>query len=242
MGVVLIVGAHPDDAEIGLGGTIRRLLARGHRVAVVDLTDGEETPHGSREIRAAETEAANRALGLTERVCLGLPNRVLMDGEEPRRRLAAEIRRLRPDVVFAHAELDAHPDHVAAFAIARGAVLLSRIVKIDLPHEAWRPGPLYQFVTSHLRHAYAPAFVLEISREELEAKVAAVLAYASQFVVGRPEGWARETVETRARHDGALGGFRWGEPVLTPEPVGVRDLWDIAGAGRETREIRAIRP
>jgi bacillithiol biosynthesis deacetylase BshB1 len=231
----MAIGAHPDDVEIGLGGTIHRLLGQGHRVVVVDLMDGEETPYGTRERRQRETAKANAALGITERRCLDLPNRVLMDSEDARRRLAVVMRETRPDVVFTHWEVDAHPDHVAAFQITRGAMLLSRIVKIDLPHAPWRPGPMYSFLTSHLRHPYQPAFTLELSDEDFAAKLAAVLAYESQFVEGRPENWCRETLTYRARYYGSLGRSTFAEAVMSLEPPAVRDLFDLVGEGKENR-------
>jgi bacillithiol biosynthesis deacetylase BshB1 len=231
MATLLAIGAHPDDIEIGIGGTLRKAIREGHRVVAVDLTDGEPTPYGSREIRTKETARANAILGITDRRCLGLPNRVLMDGVDARRALATVMREVRPDVLFTHVGLDAHPDHVAAFEITRGAVLLSRIVKIDLPHEPWRPGPVHGFLSSHLRHAYQPSFVLGLGEEDHEAKIEAVLAYESQFVRGRHENWARNLLTARAEYFGSLGRVRYGEPIVSEEVPGLWDVLAIAGAG-----------
>ncbi len=231
MATIMAVGAHPDDIEIGIGGTLARAVRQGHRVIGVDLTDGEETPYGNRNLRAAETAKATEALGLADRICLDLPNRLLMDTEDARLKLGSAMRTFRPDIVFTHHELDAHPDHVAAFQITRGAALISRIVKIDLPHEPWRPGPLYSFICSHLRHNYRPSFVLEISEEDLEAKLNAVRAYESQFVVARPEGWVEDYITTRARYFGSLGKAVYGEAVLTDEVIGLANVFDILGRG-----------
>ncbi len=231
MATLLAIGAHPDDIEIGIGGTLRKAVREGHRVVVIDLTDGEPTPYGSREIRQRETARANDILGITERRCLGLPNRILTDTIDARRALATVMREVRPDVVFTHVQLDAHPDHVAAFEIARGAVLLSRIVKIDLPHDPWRPGPMHQFLSSHLRHAYAPSFVLGLGEEDHEAKIEAVLAYESQFVRGRHPNWARNLLTARAEYFGSLGRVRYGEPIVTDEVPGLWDVLAVAGAG-----------
>src|ERR1700676_4273100 len=92
----LVVAPHPDDAELGVGGTIALLLAQGRRVGVLDLTDGEPTPHGSPEIRKKETEAATAVLGLTWRDNLGLVNRRLEADLDSRGRLAAVVRQTRP--------------------------------------------------------------------------------------------------------------------------------------------------
>src|SRR5437773_8822976 len=98
----LIIVCHPDDAEICCGGAILSLAAHGARVGVLDLTDGEPTPHGSPEIRQRETEAASAVLGLAWRGNLGLPNRALVADVDSRRQLAGAIRRLRPRVLLAH--------------------------------------------------------------------------------------------------------------------------------------------
>src|SRR6266571_4536002 len=106
----LIVAAHPDDAELGVGGTILSLKAQGARVGVLDLTDGEPTPHGSTEIRQRETDAATAVLGLDWRGNLGLTNRALVADLDARRLLAAAIRVLRPRMLLTHYWEDAHPE------------------------------------------------------------------------------------------------------------------------------------
>ncbi|MBN2712979.1 MAG: hypothetical protein JXR97_11205, partial [Planctomycetes bacterium] len=120
---------------------------------------------------------------------------------------------------------------IAAFQIVRGAMLISRIVKIDLPHQAWRPGPLYSFLCSHMRHNYNPRFVLELSEEDFAAKLKAVLSYQSQFVTGRPAGWAEDHVTVRAKYFGSLARFRYGEAIMTDEIIGLRNITDIVGMG-----------
>src|SRR5204863_7884782 len=97
----LVIAPHPDDAELGMGGTIALLLASGARVGVLDLTDGEPTPFGSPEIRRRETEAATAVLGLSWRGNLGLVNRRLEADLDARARLAGAIRQTRPRVLFA---------------------------------------------------------------------------------------------------------------------------------------------
>src|ERR671939_1801500 len=106
----LVIAPHPDDAELGAGGAILLLKSQGARVGVLDLTDGEPTPHGSPEVRRAETEAASRVLGLDWRGNLVLPNRSLQADLEARRLLAVKLRELRPRCVLAHYWEDAHPD------------------------------------------------------------------------------------------------------------------------------------
>src|SRR5262249_60510697 len=113
--------APPEDAWRGAGGAMLLLKAQGARVGVLDLTDGEPTPYGSPETRRAETAAATRVLELDYRGNLGLPNRSLVDDLAARHKLAGAIRQLRPRVLFAPFWEDAHPDHVAASALADAA-------------------------------------------------------------------------------------------------------------------------
>lgn len=227
MATIMAIGAHPDDIEIGAGATIARLLAEGHKVVGVDLTDGEETPCGNREIRACETAAASAILGLTERVCLDEPNRVLLDTVEARTKLAIQMRLHKPDLILTHAEQDAHPDHVAAFSITRGAALLSRIQKIDLPHGAWRPGRIFYYYSYHLRTVYRPEVILAVDEESFRRKIEAILAYESQFVVNPANNGIEEMVRSRMRDFGGMIRSPYGEPFGAEEPVGVRSLMDI---------------
>src|SRR5262245_52254041 len=108
---VLVCAPHPDDAELGMAGTILCLKAQGLKLGVLDLTDGEPTPHGDRETRARETAEATRILGLDWRGNLGLPNRSLEPTLEARRQVAGMFRRLKPRWLFAPYWVDAHPDH-----------------------------------------------------------------------------------------------------------------------------------
>ncbi len=226
MKTIMAVGAHPDDIEIGIGATLCKAIRDGHQVICVDLTDGEETPYGNRELRKRETAQANRILGVSTRVCLDLPNRVLQDNEDARRRLAVVMREYRPDIIFSHLEQDAHPDHVAAFQITRGAILLSRIVKIDLPHKPHRPGRLFHFICSHLRAAYQPSFVLRVEEEDFKTKLRAVLAYESQFSANPNNRFIETLLTERMRYYGSLARMEYGEPVISQEPIGLGDIFN----------------
>ncbi len=137
----LVVAPHPDDAELGVGGTIVRLMAQGWKVGILDLTSGEPTPLGSPERRAAETAAANAALGNPWRKNLGLPNRSLEPTLLHRRALAAVFREVRPRLLFAPFWEDAHPDHTAATQLVEDARFWSKLSKSDIPGDAVPPGP-----------------------------------------------------------------------------------------------------
>ncbi len=125
---VIAVGAHPDDVEIACGGTLAKLAKQGYRVGIVDLTDGEPTPHSpGPEHRAAEAKAAAAKLGVQVRLQLGLPNRRLFDTFEARVALAKVFRRYRPRLVLGFGEKTplASPDHFQAMQITDAGVFYS---------------------------------------------------------------------------------------------------------------------
>lgn len=226
----LVIAPHPDDAELGAGGTILKLLAEGRRVGVLDLTSGEPTPHGTPEIRKAETDAATAALGLPWRENLGLPNRSLEATLENRAKLAAVFRREKPRWLFAPYWVDAHPDHTAATKLVEEARFWAKLTKSDLPGEPHHPERIYYYFCVHLKLAPQPAFVLDIS-EFWEKKLAAIRCYESQFVTGRPTP-ANETepptfvdrLRDEAAYWGKSIGTAYGEPIATREPLGLRSL------------------
>ena len=159
----LVIAAHPDDAELGVGGTILGLKALGAKVGVLDLTNGEPTPHGTPDLRARETEAASRILALDWRGNLGLANRALVADLEARRRLAGTLRQLRPRVLLTHYWEDSHPDHVAASALVDAARFWAKLTKTDLPAEPHFPTRILYYFSLHLPPA--PKTVLRRGRD-----------------------------------------------------------------------------
>ena len=129
---LLVVAAHPDDAEISVGGVILSSVAAGRRGGVLELTNGEPTPKGTVELRAAETAAATEVLGVTWRGNLGLPNRSLQADLPARQQLAEVFRLTRPAVILAPYWEDAHPDHVAASQLVDDARFWSKLSKHNL--------------------------------------------------------------------------------------------------------------
>ena len=122
---VIAVGAHPDDCEIGCGGTLAKLAKQGLRVGIIDLTDGEPTPLcDDPAIRIAEANAAAEKLGVTRRIILDLPNRRLFDSFEARVELAKQFRIYRPKLVLGLGEKTplASPDHWQAMQITDAAI------------------------------------------------------------------------------------------------------------------------
>jgi len=221
----LVIAPHPDDAELGMGGTILKMLGLGMRVGILDLTSGEPTPHGSDSIRAAETAAATEILGVTWRGNAGLPNRRLRPNLRSRAVVAGYIRNLRPRWLFAPYWEDAHPDHTAATELVEAARFWAKLSKTDLPGQPHHPERVYYYHCIHLRLAISPAFVVDIS-DEWEDKLRAILAYQSQFVTGRET--TPPTMIDRFRDDAAHWGRliqrRYGEPFATREPLALESL------------------
>lgn len=138
MANVLVVGPHPDDQELGMGGTIALLAAQGHSVLLLDMTNGEPTPLGDPAARAKEAALAAEILGV-RRVCLGLPNRELTHSIGARHAVAKVIREHQASIVFAPFFEDAHPDHVATTRIAEDARFDAKLSRMSEPGR-WRGG------------------------------------------------------------------------------------------------------
>ncbi|MDB5321817.1 MAG: putative deacetylase [Phycisphaerales bacterium] len=138
MASIVVVGPHPDDQELGMGGTVARLASQGHTVHLIDMTNGEPTPFGSVETRARESAAAAKVLGVG-RTLLGLKNREVTHNIASRHALAALYRVHRPNVIFVPFPIDAHPDHVAVTRIAEDARFDAKLTQTDIPGEPWYP-------------------------------------------------------------------------------------------------------
>lgn len=219
---VLAIAPHPDDAELGVGGTLAQCRRNGSRVGVLDLTGGEPTPHGSRELRRQETDAATKVLDLTWRYNLGLPNRNLEHTLEARRAVAEIMRLTRPRVVLAPFWEDVHPDHVAASQMIDAARFWSKLSKSDMRGEPYWPPRLYYYWSVHLRIHPKPSFIFDIS-ETIEQKLASVRCYASQFITGRPQEHPTilDDLRDRARYWGWAIGKAYGEPLASREDIGI---------------------
>lgn len=225
---ILFAMPHPDDLEITCGGTIAKLVRLGHRVGLLHLTDGEPTPRGTREQRAAESAEAARILGVHFTQTLPLPNRMLMDAPENRFAVATVLRRTRPKVVVGMAGRTpaASPDHYQGQLLVEAARFYSQLTKWDdrfegtPPHRIdwlwYRPTP----ISAELTHWHS-TFVVDIS-DVYEAKVAAISAYQSQFP---PQRLARLLHRVRASDaaEGGRCGFEYGELFALPHPTPLPD-------------------
>jgi N-acetylglucosamine malate deacetylase 1 len=223
---VLAFGAHPDDVELTVGGTVLLLRARGYDVVIVDATRGELGTRGTPEIRAAEAQEAARRLGVSQRINLGLPDGHLRATDEARRKAVEVIRRFKPVVLLAPRPDDLHPDHAHLSVLVREAAFLSGVARFGEgpPHRA-------RAVLQYASHTtFVPSFVVDVSAY-FDAKKHAALAYRSQFFdpaskepatyLSSSGFWA--WWEARARHFGHLVGATHGEPFLVDGPLLVTD-------------------
>jgi bacillithiol biosynthesis deacetylase BshB1 len=229
--------AHPDDAELIMGGTVAREAAAGRRVALVDLTKGECGSRGTPETRAAEAAEAARILGVVHRETLDLPDAALSASSvEQRDVIVAAIRRLRPSIVILQHWLQRHPDHAAASRLIYQASFVAglRNYRPDLG-PAFRPRKLAYAVTMTETTEVAPTFVVDVT-DMFATKMKAIRAFASQFTappgepVPLPFDSFQDAVELAGRRHGQRIGVRYGEGFVTREPVAVTDMLSLGGA------------
>ena len=224
---LLVVAAHPDDAEISVGGTIAKAIREGLSVGIVDLTTGEPTPRGTLATRAAETAVATAALGNPHRANLALPNRRLFDTEAARRALAETIRRTQPRLLLGPRPTDVHPDHTAAAAIVDGARFWAKLSRSDMAGERYWTPRLLQYWSIHLRDTERPEIVVDIS-SCWDAKLAAIRSYRSQMpdeTALRPT--VVDDIEARARYWGWSIQSEYAEPLSDREQIAVRSVGDL---------------
>lgn len=229
---VVAVGAHPDDVEIGCGGTLARLAEQGHRVGIIDLTDGEPTPGSpGPHVRLEEARRAAEVLGVPWRATLDLPNRRLFDTFEARVALARQLRRLRPKLVLAlgNKTPQASPDHFQTMLICEAAVFYSKLSKWDEHFEGLAPHAIPRLLYYRLDlHSLGPdepdRIVVDIG-PQLERKLAAVRCYETQFPPSKQHLFAR--LRAFNQQQGMAAGFEAGEVFTSPAPVGTRDLMGL---------------
>jgi N-acetylglucosamine malate deacetylase 1 len=222
--------AHPDDAELVMGGTLAREAAAGRRLALIDLTRGEAGSRGTPETRAREAADAARILGVAHRESLGLPDARLGGDPEQRDVVVAALRRVRPRVVILQHWEQRHPDHAAASRLIYDACFMAglRNYRPELG-DAFRPLKLCYATSMTEAAEVPPTFVVDITAT-FETKMKAIRAFRSQFEPAAGESVAlpfdrfQEAVELAARRHGQRIGVTYGEGFVTREPLRVDDL------------------
>ncbi len=234
---LVVMAAHPVDAERSCGGTIASAIAQGKKVGIIDFTRGELGTRGTPEIRAAEAAAASKILHISARENLGFRDGFFKNDEEHQLKLIAAIRRYQPDVVLANAIEDRHPDHGKGAALAVDACFYSGLRMIETfdfdgtPQQAWRPKALYHYIQDRF---IKPDLVVDISKF-WDTKEASIRAYKSQFYdpnSTEPESYLTspeflEFLKARSQEMGHMIGAKFGEGYTKTKMIGINDFFSL---------------
>jgi bacillithiol biosynthesis deacetylase BshB1 len=219
---LLAFGPHPDDVEIGLGGTLAKHAALGHSVGLCDLTRGEMSSNGTPEQRVQEAEAARKVLGAAWRENLALPDRAIGTSPDHTLRVVEIIRRVRPRTIAIPYWNDRHPDHESSAAMLRDAVFNAKLKRYKAAGDPWQPETVcYYFIND----SGPVSFVVDVS-DYYDTKRRALACYTSQFTRATESADTRlnspsftQLIESRDAQFGALAGVRFAEGIVTREPV-----------------------
>ena len=219
---LLAFGPHPDDLEIGLGGTLAKHAALGHSVGLCDLTRGEMSSNGTPEQRVQEAEAARKVIGAAWRENLALPDRSIGTSPDHALRVVEIIRRVRPSTIAIPYWNDRHPDHESSAAMLRDAVFNAKLKRYKAAGDPWQPETVcYYFIND----SGPVSFVVDVS-DYYDTKRRALACYTSQFTRATESADTRlnspsftQLIESRDAQFGALAGVRFAEGIVTREPV-----------------------
>lgn len=238
---LLVIAVHPDDAELGCGGTIAKHVALGRKVGIVDLTRGELGSRGSAEIRDREAAAAAKVLGLTVRENLRMRDGFFRNDEAHQMEVIRTIRKYRPEILITNALYDRHSDHGRAGDLVNDATFLSGLRRIETvddagrQQEAFRPRLLLQLIQDQY---IKPDVVVDVS-DYWDTKFRAIQAYSSQFFSDAYQADSEEPqtyisqpdfmdyIDARGREYGKYIGAKYGEGFTCRRLLGVSDLFDL---------------
>jgi bacillithiol biosynthesis deacetylase BshB1 len=235
---ILAFGAHPDDVELGCGGTLAKEVARGKKIGIIDLTRGELGTRGTAETRDAEASDAAEILGVVVRTNMEFADGFFVNDKAHQLELIKMIRLYRPDIVICNAIKDRHIDHEKGSNLVSDACFLSGLLKIDTKHEdheewqePWRPKVVYHYIQWK---DLQPDIAVDISGY-MDKKMEAVLAYKTQFfdpTSEEPETPISsknftESVRYRARNLGRLVGCEYAEGFTVERCPAVESLLDL---------------
>ena len=233
---LLAFGAHPDDVELGCGGTLAKEISNGKKVGIIDLTAGELGTRGSAELRTLEANEASKILGLKTRENLNFKDGFFKNDENHQIKVIQVIRKYQPEIILCNALDDRHIDHPKASKLVSDSSFLSGLVKIDTSlngekQQPWRPKSVYHYIQWK---NLSPDFVVDVSGF-MEKKISAINAYKSQFY--NPESNEPETliskknfidnVINRSADLGRLIGVDYAEGFNTQRLLGVSSLNDL---------------
>lgn len=233
---ILAIGAHPDDVELGCGGTLAKEISFGKKVGILDLTRGELGTRGSAEIRDEEAAKAAEILNIKVRENLKFSDGFFKNDKEHQLEIIKIIRKYQPEIVLCNAIDDRHIDHGKASKLVSDACFLSGLIKIETSlnsqsQKPWRPKQVYHYIQWK---SLTPDFVVDISNF-MEVKKKAVLAYSSQFYdkdSNEPEtpisnkGFL-DSITYRAQDLGRIIGTKYAEGFTTQRYLAVRKISDL---------------
>ncbi len=220
---MLFIGTHPDDLELGLGGSVALFAGAGKKITILDLTNGEPTPKGDPIKRAEESRRSAGILGVKERITLDLKNRELCDDLESRIIIAEQFRVLKPAMIFFQDGPDAHPDHMAGATLVKKARFHAKLTKTDMRGEPFYPPKLFSYYASHLPYVFEPTFIIDIT-STFERKIESILAYKSQIIDTGNKEKIINRIEAHNRFYGEMIGRKYGEPIRSIEPLGLTGI------------------
>jgi bacillithiol biosynthesis deacetylase BshB1 len=230
---ILVIGAHPDDIELGCGATIAKEISLGKKVGVLDLTRGELGTRGSAEIRDQEALEASKILGLSIRENLAFADGFFVNDKEHQLKVIEIIRKYQPDIVLCNAVEDRHIDHPKGSKLVSDACFLSGLLKIKTRHQnkkqvAWRPKQVYHYIQWK---NIEPDFLVDVSGF-IDTKLKAVKAYSSQFYDPKSNEPTSpitsknflDSITYRAADLGRLIGVAYAEGFTTERHIAVKSL------------------
>ena len=229
---LLAIAAHRDDVELTCGGTLAKAVQAGHRVGILDLTQGETGTRGDAGTRAAEAERAARALGVRLRLNAELPDAHLQNDEPSRVRVVELVRATRPRVVILPFPIGRHPDHRIASELGRDACYLAGLAKYGGAGDPHRPLKVL-YALAYREDPVKPTFVVDISAT-FDVKMQAIRCYASQFDGAKAAGEIYPTgqdlyelIRVQSAHYGSLIRRPYGEPFFCHETLEVQDVLQL---------------
>jgi bacillithiol biosynthesis deacetylase BshB1 len=225
---ILVFGIHPDDVELGCGGSVALAARQSHEITIVDLSSGESSSNGTPQERAREALEASKVLGVNERLNLGFPDTAIRSEDLSQTRAVVDcIRRIKPGILFLPDRRDPHPDHASGGLLLERAVYLSGVHGFETGTDAWSVGAVLIYMG---RTEFDPHFIVDIT-STYSVKIQAIRAFRSQFIA---EEARRPTpinspdflpfLEARSRLYGHRIGARYGEPLQTLKPTALREF------------------
>jgi N-acetylglucosamine malate deacetylase 1 len=234
---ILAIGVHPDDVELSCSGTLLKHISMGYSVGLLDLTKGELGTRGTPEIRTQEALDAAQIMGASVREQLDLADGFFVQNEESLRKIIEVIRRYSPEIVFANALDDRHPDHGRAAKLTAEACFLSGLRRIETferdgtTQVAWRPKAVYHYIQDRI---LKPDFVVDTS-DFIDKKQVLIHAFKSQFYdplskepvtpISSPE--FLQVILGKEANFGRFIGATYAEGFNTSRVMGINDVFDF---------------